>query len=132
MGKNKNKCWACLWKHYPPTGKNCVFAKEKKGVAASEVPSENDMQDSSSSEVISSKKLVASEKDSVVQKAYASGHFGHSDSEEESSMEEGGQLDMQQKILTELQKVSTRLQVVESQMAVGQACIKKAGKMDKS
>ena len=40
-------------------------------------------------------------------------------------MEEGGQLDIQQKILVQLEKVSSRLEVVESQMAVGQDCRKK-------
>ena len=85
-----------------------------------EVPSENDAWDSSSSKVVVNRKTVAPEKDSVVKKVYTAGHAGYSDSEDESSMEEGGQLDMQQKILSELQKVSSRLQVVESQMASGQ------------
>ena len=119
MGKNKNKCWACSQKHYPPTGKNCVFAKknEEAAQAVLEVPSENDARDSSSSKVVI-KKSVALEKDSVVNRGYTSGHTSSSDTEEEdSSMEEGGQRDMQQKILSELQKVSSRLTVVEAQMA---------------
>ena len=74
------------------------------------------------------KKSVASEKDSVVKKVYTSGQYGHSNSDEgESSMEEGGQLDIQQKILVQLQKVSSRLEV-ESQMAVGQGSSKKSQK----
>ena len=127
MGKNKNKCWACSQKHYPPTGKNCVFAKEKQDAeqAVVEIPSENDARDSSSSKVVVNRKPVAPEKDSVVKKVYTSGHAGYSDSEDESSREEGGQLDMQQKILSELQKVSSRLQVVESQMATGHGSSKK-------
>ena len=126
MGKNKNKCWACSQKHYPPTGKNCVFAKEKQDAeqAVVEIPSENDARDSSSSKVVVKRKPVAPEKDSVVKKVYTAGHAGYSDSEDESSMEEGGQLDMQQKILSELQKVSSRLQVVKSQMASGQGSSK--------
>ena len=122
MGKNKNKCWACSQKHYPPTGKNCVFAKEKQDTeqAVAEVPSENDARDSSSSKVVLNRKAVAPEKGSVVKKVYTAGHATYSDSEDESSMEEGGQLDMQQKILSELQKVSSRLQVVESKVASGQ------------
>ena len=122
MGKNKNKCWPCSQKHYPPTGKNCVFEKEKQDTeqAVVEVPSENDARESSSSKVVVKRKAVAPEKDSVVKKVYTAGHASCSDSEDESSMEEGGQLDMQQKILSELQKVSSRLQVVESQVASGQ------------
>ena len=119
MGKNKNKCWACSQKHYPPTEKNCVFAKKDQETdqAVVDIPSENDTRDSSSSKVVD-RKVVASEKDSVVRRGYSSGHASRSDTEEESSMEEGGQLNMQQKILSELQKVSSRLQVVESQMAL--------------
>ena len=119
MGKNKNRCWPCSQKHYPPTGKNCVFVKEKQQLAA-EVPSEDDARDSSSSKVSPHKKSVASEKDSVVQKVYTSGQRSHSESDGgESSMEEGGQLDIQQKILVQLEKVSSRLEVVESQMGGG-------------
>ena len=101
-----------------------MFAKEKQDAeqAVAEIPSENDARDSSSSKVVVNKKPVAPVKDSVVKKVYASGHAG---SDDESSMEEGGQLDMQQKILSELQKVSSRLQVVESQMATGHGSSKK-------
>ena len=59
---------------------------------------------------------------------YTSGHVGHSDSDDESSIEEDGQLDIQQKMLSELQKVSSRLHVVESQIAVGQGSSKKTKK----
>ena len=133
MGKNKNKCWACSQKHYPPMGKNCVFAKKNEEAvqAVVEVPSENDARDSSSSK-IGIKKSVALEKDSVVSRGCTSGHTSRSDTEEEdSSMEEGGQLDMQQKILSELQKVSSRLTVVEAQMASGQETSKKSAKGQK-
>ena len=131
MGKNKNKCWACSQKHYPPTGKNCVFAKKNEETAVVEVPSENDARDSSSSKVVL-KKSVAPEKDSVVSRGYTSGHTSSSDTEEEdSSMEEGGQRDMQHKILSELQKVSSRLTVVEAQMASGQGTSKKGAKGQK-
>ena len=132
MGKNKNKCWACSQKHYPPTGKNCVFAKknQERDQPAVDIPSENDARDSSSSKVVN-RKSVAPEKDSVVRRGYSSGHASRSDTEEESSMEEGGQPDMQQKILSELQKVSSRLQVVESQMALDQGSSRKNGKGQK-
>ena len=99
-----------------------MFVKEKQDTeqAVAEVPSENDARDSPSSKVVVNRKAVAPEKDSVVKKVYTAGHATYSDSEDESSMEEGGQLDMQQKILSELQKVSSRLQVVESKVALGQ------------
>ena len=126
---NKNRCWACSQKHYPPTGNNCVFAKQQEaGQVAVKVPSENDTRDSSLCKVSVQKKTVVPEKDSVVKKVYTSRQYGHSDSEEESSMDEGGQLDMQQKILVELLKVSSRLEVVESQMAVGQGSSKNTQK----
>ena len=132
MGKNKNKCWACSQKHYPPTGKNCVFAKKNQETdqAVVDIPSENDARDSSSNKVVN-KKIVASEKDSVDRRGYSSGHASRSDTEEESSMEEGGQPDMQQRILSELQKVSLRLQVVEPQMALDQGSSKKSTKGQK-
>ena len=131
MGKHKNKCWACQEKHYPPTGKNCqrvrseTDAEESSGSTAG-VKSKKE-RDSLSDSVMSSKKAVFTCKKSLVNRElYSSvkrvstpGKNARSDTDkEENRAGEACTPDgVQLQILKELQKVNTRLDIVEGRVA---------------
>ena len=68
MGKNKNKCWACGDKHYPPTGKNCKNAQKPKSETVTSGTSDESLDewDSLSSQVKSSLKSKKSAKNQGV------------------------------------------------------------------
>ena len=121
MGKNKNKCWACGEKHYPPTGKNCKNAQNPEEEAESSVSVDVslDERDSPASQVKSHKKVkkcvkkpgVTVEKDSAVS------HYGHGDTTDERGLvEEAAGQGVQLQILAELRSMSARLEAVEGQV----------------
>ena len=133
MGKNKVRCWACEQKHYPPTGKNCAAAKKKVeelkvvDVGDHMSSSENEDRDSLSSYVVKQKNVSAAGKTSRSSKKSKAARSADTDSDAGDSMDEGGQRDMQRQILDQLQKMNSRLQVVESQMGDKQGHKKKCG-----
>ena len=61
MGKNKNRCYVCNDKYYPPTGKNCKNAQridQEEITAGSSVIISKDVRDSPSSHVMAPKKSI--------------------------------------------------------------------------
>ena len=122
MGKNKNKCWACGDKHYPPTGKNCKNAQKPSHETVMSGTSDDslDERDSLSSQAKSSVKnkksakysSVAGKKDFGVKSQY-----GQSDTAGEMGLvdEAAGQW-VQFQILAELRSMAARLETVEEQM----------------
>ena len=131
MGKNKNGCWACNKKHFPPMGKNCQKAPQNtQDGATTEASSgsEKDDRDSLSGHIMLPQKLVKSHKlksadkvkDTVSKKVKSSSHQVVSGSDEgESPVDEAEKQNVQHQILAELKKMNTRLNVVEAQVAEG-------------
>ena len=121
MGKNKNKCWACGDKHYPPTGKNCKKAqKVEEDVSSDSTEVSLDERDSPLSQVKCQKSVkksvkkrgVAVEKDSFVKS-----HCGQSDTVDGASLvDEAAGQGVQLQILAELRSMSARLEAVEGQV----------------
>ena len=124
-GKNKNTCWACGQKHYPPTGKNCKnVQKGDEAITSAALASSVDERDSFPERTMSSKKgvkgsknAVAREKDSHVKRAQYSSV--ESDSDHEEALEKRASSDVQGQILKELKRMSSRLNAVEQQVAAG-------------
>ena len=56
MGKNKNNCWVCGQKHYPPTGKNCKNAQKEEATSSAVAASGVDERDSCPERTVYSKK----------------------------------------------------------------------------
>ena len=125
MGKDKNNCWACGQKDYPPTGKNCRNAqKGNEATTSSALASSVDERDSFAECTMSSKKgvkgsknAVAREKDSHAKRAQYSSV--ESDSDHEEALEKRVSSDVQGQILKELKRMSSRLNAVEQQVATG-------------
>ena len=121
MGKNKDKCWACGDKHYPPTGKNCKKAqKVEEDVSSDSTDVSLDERDSPLSQVkcqksvkkSGKKRSVAVEKDSSVKS-----HCGQSDTVDGASLvDEAAGQGVQLQILAELRSMSARLEAVEGQV----------------
>ena len=137
MGKNKNLCWACNDKHYPPMGKNCKKAlnfSQDSAVTEASSGREKDDRDSLSGQVMSPKKLVKShklksvnkEKDSGSKMVKSASRQVVSESDKgESPADEAEDQNVQQQILTELKKMNSRLNVVEVQVAEGRTVDKR-------
>ena len=127
MGKNKNNCWACGQKHYPPTGKNCKNAQKRdEATTSAALASSVDERDSFPEYTMSSKKgvkgsknAVAREKDSHAKRAQYSSVESDSDSDHEEALEKRASSDVQGQILEELKRMSSRLNAVEQQVATG-------------
>ena len=135
MGKNKNWCTTCTKKHFPPTGKKCPvnIEKQQKDKAAVNVTVEEGsaVRDSLSGHTVSkslasagcSTKGSTCKKDLFVGGPGALGHGDLSastsaDSTDTEEDEEGGTSgDIQVKILHELQRMNSHLNVVEKQVA---------------
>ena len=116
MGKNRNKCWACNERHYPPTGKNCKQAKNvaeeeetSQGEAAYDIrmDSHSDLAKAPKKVVASgSKSRVAKEKDSYVKKVLHVSDQSQSDTDEGADLMGGSsKVYVQWQILQELKKV---------------------------
>ena len=153
MGKNKNWCTKCTKKHYPPTGKKCIVNTETQHLekaAGSVAVGEGDVvQDCLSSRKVSkslatagcSTRASTTKKDLFVDGPGALGHGDLSDSSgADSTDSEEDSVDVQARILQELQKMNSRLHVVEKQVAEKTSKAKKdtrkklstVGKFDKS
>ena len=142
MGKNKNYCSMCEDRHYPPTGKKCQQkfspdSDEGNSTAQKVGPTKKSKNCQSSKHVKAGpvsphgQPPVTHKKDFYVKTPMAK-HLGNSsDSGEDSSSSDDGdqnqQTVLQMKILTELQKVNARLDVVEDKVAVGDKKKKKHG-----
>ena len=122
MGKNKNKCWACGDKHYPPTGKNCKSAQKPSNDTVMSGTSDDrlDERDSLSSQAKSSVKNKKSAKYSSVAGKKDFGvksHHGQSDTAGETGLvDEAAGQGVQLQILAELRSMAARLETVEEQV----------------
>ena len=121
MGKNKNKCWACGDKHYPPTGKNCKKAqKVEEDVSSDSTDVSLDERDSPLSQVKcqkSVKKSVKKRSVTVEKDSSVKSHCGQSDTVDGASLvDEAAGQGVQLQILAELRSMSARLEAVEGQV----------------
>ena len=131
MGKNKNWCTTCTKKHFPPTGKKCPvnIEKQKQEKAAVNVTVEesSDVRDSLLGHNVSkslasagcSTKGGTRKKDLFVAGPSAPGHddlCASSSADLTDTEEEEGSSDIQARILQELQRMNSRLDVVEQQV----------------
>ena len=153
MGKNKNWCTKCTKKHYPPTGKKCLINIEtqhlEKSSGSMAVEEDDVVRDCLSSCKVTkslatagcSTKTSTTKKDLFVDGPGAPGHGDLSDSSGADSTDlEEDSGDVQVRILQELQKMNSRLDVVEKQVAGKSSKSKKdtrkklstVGKSDKS
>ena len=131
MGKHKAYCWACQDRHFPPTGKKCQnlgqlnsseeqtpgTKKSTKTRSRGSRDSQSNVKVSASVSALDRATSVTQEMDSQVKRAFNPGHSDQSDSDEgaDSTGEMAGSV--QSKILTELQKMNARLDMVEHQVA---------------
>ena len=132
MGKHKGYCSKCNKRYFPPTGKKCQEIVHEQS-AAEEMPvkprkkkSVIDGRDSQlgKSKVLSPMSLhgqssVTRKQDFHVKRASTPGLEDQSDSEDDLEPADGGSTSLQLKILEEIKKVSSRLDVVEHQVAEG-------------
>ena len=134
MGKQKGWCSKCNKRHFPPTGKKCQEIVNEQS-AAEEMPVKSrkkkgviDGRDSqlSKSKVMSPMSLhgqssVTHKQDFYVKRASTPGLEDQSGSEDDLESADGGSAPLQLKILEEIKKVSSRLDVVEHQVAEGES-----------
>ena len=144
MGKNKGWCNKCNKRHFPPTGKKCQEVYEQSAaeeviVKAKKKGSQIDGRDSqlSKSKLCSPMSIhgqpsVAHKQDFNAKRASTPGLEDQSDSEDGFDSADGGSTSLQLKILGELRKVSSRLDVVEQQVAEGGQRRRQEGKKDTS
>ena len=143
MGKHKGWCSNCNKRHFPPTGKKCeeIFneqsAAEEMSVKSRKKKGVIDGRDSqlSKSKVMSPMSLhgqssVTQKQDFSVKRASTPGLEGQSGSEDDMESADGGSASLQFKILEEIKKVSSRLDVVEHQVAEGGQRRRQEGKKD--
>ena len=122
MGKNKNKCWACGDKHYPPMGKNCKNAPKPESETVTSGTSDESLDewDSLSSQVKSSLKCKKSAKNSgvAVKKDFSvKSHHGQSDTVGERGLvDEAAGQGVQLQILAELRSMAARLETLGRQV----------------
>ena len=132
MGKHRGWCSKCNKRHFPPTGKKCqeviyeqstadetMVKPKKKGNKIDGRDSQLSKSKISSSMSPHGQPSVAHKHDFHVKRASTPGLEDQSDSEDGSDSADGGTASLQLKILGELKKVSSRLDVVEQQVADG-------------
>ena len=143
MGKHKGWCSKCSKRHFAPTGKKCQEIVNEQS-SADEMPvkskkkkSVSDGRDSqlSKSKVMSPMSLhgqssVAQKQNFHVKRASTPGLEDQSDTEDDSDSTNGGSASLQLKILDELKKVTSRLDVVEHQLAERGQRQRQEGKKD--
>ena len=145
MGKHKGWCSKCNKRHFPPTGKKCQeviyeqSAADETMVKPKKKGSKIDSRDSqlSKSKISSSmsphgQPSFAHKQDFHIKRASTTGLEDQSDSEDGSDSADGGRGSLQLKIFGELKKVSSRLDIVEQQVADGGQRRCQEGKKDLS